>query len=149
MFEQRNILYLTDYRFKNKNIQNIYILVLEVLENDLICLVKTSTRQYVDDFNVEPGCIKNGNSKAYYIPSSKIIGESNYSFPDHTFIYFNSTIKHKFIPEIEMNCTKIELVDKMLKDVFIDIIYCSIHSGYLNPLVLKRFENYLDNELSN
>jgi len=149
MFEQRSILYLTNYRFKNNNVQNVYLLILEVLENNLICLVKTSTKQYISDSDIESGCIKKGNSRAYYMSSSRIVGESNYSFPDHTFIYFNSTIKHKVIPEIETNCAKIDLLDKMLKNVFVDIIYCSIHSGHLKPHILERFEKYLEDEFSN
>lgn len=148
MFEQRNIVYLTNYRFKNNKIQNVYILILSVIDNNLICLVKTSTQQYINIRGLKVKCIKEQNiSKAFYIPPSQKIGESNYHFPDHTYIYFNQTIKHKTADEINQNCSKIELKDKMVKEIFIDLLYCSIHSKQLKPSVLERFENYLENEI--
>lgn len=36
MFEQRNIIYLTKYRFKNNKTQNVYILILSVLKDNFI-----------------------------------------------------------------------------------------------------------------
>lgn len=82
-----NILLVKNYRLTSGEIKDKFMVVLAHRDNgEMAYLSLTTSKQYIQQEDIHPGCISKGLKNMYMFPAGNVISDNGFAFRKDTFI---------------------------------------------------------------
>lgn len=137
--EAGNILLIKNFQFEDADATRDKYLIVVTTDQDKTIFVRclTTSVQKIPDDRVIHGCCNSvcGTFSHYVFEKSRAICDNRFSFPKHTFVYYNNNVREISIDLFEKKTYDISLVGRLTPTEYKRFIKCMKGSRHIQRAI--------------
>lgn len=142
MYPIGSILLAKNYKLPTA-VKDKFFIVIATQEGYMSLLSMTTSKIYFDTSLVKHGIIRDRDVSVYCFKSGIVIGQNGFSFRKDTIVSHRSNIHQ--VSEEKLRIMDIEVMDFMIKDELINLIYSFYKYKYIDDKYKTILEDVLNN----